>query len=102
MGRERREDPRVYLSLQAWWEGLSGRHEARVADLSVGGCYIDSVGKAAPGELIVFALRLPDGRWLELRGRVVTAEPNIGFSLSVPLLTEEEQEARKEKIDGRN
>ena len=99
MEQERREDPRVYLSLEAWWQGLSGRHQARVADLSMGGCYIDSLGKTEPGEFIVFAIKRPNGRWLELRGQVVSSEANIGFSLSFSYLTEDEQQALADVID---
>ena len=94
-GRERREDERKGVSLEAWWEGLSGRHEARVSDISMGGCYIDSPGKVSLGELVVFSIRRPDGSWLTLRGQVVSAEINIGFSVSYTFLTDEEQQELK-------
>ena len=94
-GRERREDERKGVSLEAWWEGLSGRHEARVSDISMGGCYIDSPGKVSLGELIVFSIRKPDGSWLTLRGEVISAEVNIGFSVSYTFLTDEEQQELK-------
>jgi hypothetical protein len=94
-GRERREDERARVSLEAWWEGLSGRHEARVSDISMGGCYVDSPGYVEVGELVVFAIKRPDGRWLELRGRVITSEPNVGFSLVYTYLTDEEQQELK-------
>jgi hypothetical protein len=94
-GRERREDERRGVSLEAWWEGLSGRHEARVSDLSMGGCYVDTHAQVEPDELIIFAVRRPDGGWLELRGRVVSRDPNIGFSLVFTFLTDEEQQELK-------
>ena len=90
-GRERREDERKGVSLEAWWESLSGRQQARVSDLSMGGCYVDSLAPVEMGELIVFAIRRPDGSWLELRGRVVARDPG-GFSLSFTFLTDEEQQ----------
>ena len=94
-GRERREDERKGVSLEAWWEGLSGRHEARVSDISMGGCYIDSPGKVSVGEFVVFSVRKPDRSWLTLRGQVVSAELNIGFSVSYTFLTDEEQQELK-------
>ena len=94
-GRERREDERRGVSLEAWWEGLSGRHSARVSDISMGGCYIDSPGKVSAGEFVVFSIRKPDGSWLTLRGEVVSAEINIGFSLAYTFLTDEEQQELK-------
>jgi hypothetical protein len=93
MENERREDRRASVSLEAWWEGLSGRHQARVSDLSMGGCFIDSLGKAEVGELIVFAIKPPDGRWLQLRGQVASVDQHVGFSLAFTYLTEDEQHA---------
>ena len=90
-GRERREDERRGVSLEAWWESLSGRQQARVSDLSMGGCYVDTLAPVEVDEVIVFAIRKADGSWLELRGRVVTRDPG-GFSLAFTFLTDEEQQ----------
>ena len=46
MENERREDERARVSIEARWEGLSGQHKARVADLSLGGCFIDTLGQS--------------------------------------------------------
>ena len=94
-GRERREDERARVSLEARWEGMTGRHEARVSDISMGGCFIDTQGAAEPGELIVFAIRKPDGEWLSLRGEVVSVDPHAGFSVGYTFLTDEEQQELK-------
>jgi hypothetical protein len=93
MENERREDKRASVSIQAWWEGQSGRHEARVSDLSMGGCFIDTLSRAEIGEIIVFAIKKPDGRWLELRGQVASVDEHVGFSLAFTYLTEDEQSA---------
>ena len=93
MENERREDRRAHVSIEAWWEGLSGRHEARVSDLSMGGCFIDTLSRAEVGELIVFAIKRPDGRWLQLRGHVASVDEHVGFSLAFTYLTEDEQRA---------
>jgi hypothetical protein len=93
MEKERREDKRASVSIEAWWEGQSGRHEARVSDLSMGGCFIDTLSRAEIGEIIVFAIKKPDGRWLELRGQVASIDEHVGFSLAFTYLTEDEQSA---------
>jgi hypothetical protein len=98
MENERREDARSRVSIEAWWEGLSGRHQARVSDLSLGGCFIDSLGKADIGEYILFAVKQPDGKWLQLRGQVASVDQHIGFSLAFTYLTEDEQQALAELI----
>jgi hypothetical protein len=93
MPEERREDPRHTVTLTALWEGLSGRHEARVSDLSLGGCFINSYGKVELGEFILFKIKLPRGTWLELRGQVASIDKDVGFSLAFTFLTEDEQKA---------
>ena len=98
MEHERREDERARVSIEAWWEGMSGRHEARVSDLSMGGCFIDSLGNAEIGELILFAIKQPDGRWLQLRGQVASVDQHVGFSLAFTYLTEDEQHALADLI----
>ena len=99
MPDERREDPRRAVSIEAYWEGLSGRHEARVSDLSLGGCFIDTPGKADVGEFILFAVKLPTNKWLRLRGQVASVDPTTGFSLAFTYLTEDEQQALAQLLD---
>lgn len=91
MKNERREDERAPVSIEARWEGQSGQHNARVADLSLGGCYIDTLGQAQIGEFIAFAIKRPDGKWLQLRGEVVSLDQHAGFSVAFTYLTEDEQ-----------
>jgi len=93
MENERREERRARVSLEAWWEGLSGRHQARVSDLSMGGCFIDTLGKADIGEFIAFSIKQPDGKWLQLRGQVASTDVHVGFSLAFTYLTEDEENA---------
>jgi hypothetical protein len=93
MNDERRSDERVALSLEANWEGLSGSYRARVGDISLGGCFIDTSGAVTKGEIITFEIKLPDGQWLPLRGEVAFVQPHIGFSLSFSFLTDEEESA---------
>ena len=99
MPEERREDPRRAVSVEAWWQGLSGRHEARVSDLSLGGCFIDTLGRADVGEFMLLALKLPAGAWLRLRGQVASVDANTGFSVAFTYLTEEEQQALTQLLD---
>lgn len=81
MTDERRRDERVRLALEARWTGLSGQHTARVYDLSLSGCYIESPGQVSAGERVVFQIKLPDESWLVLHGRIVHSDPHIGFGL---------------------
>lgn len=91
MTEERREEERKSVSLEARWEGGSGHHTARVSDLSLGGCYLDTFGQVAPGEVIGLEIKMPSGEWLSLRGSIAFYHPGLGFSVCFTFLTDEEQ-----------
>jgi hypothetical protein len=88
---ERREEERKNVTLDVRWEGGSGRHTARVSDLSLGGCYLDTLGQVEVGEVVGLELKLPSGEWLPLRGTVAFHHPGLGFSICFTFLTDEEQ-----------
>ena len=88
---ERREEERKDVSLEVRWEGGSGRHTARVSDLSLGGCYLDTLGQAEVGEIVALEIKMPSGEWLPLRGTVAFHQPGLGFSICFTFMTDEEQ-----------
>jgi hypothetical protein len=91
MTEERREEERKNITLEARWEGGSGRHPARVSDISLGGCYLDTLGQVEADEVIGLEIKLPSGEWLPLRGSVAFYHPGLGFSVCFTFLTDEEQ-----------
>jgi hypothetical protein len=78
---ERRRHRRVPALFDVVWQGAAGRHEARTADLSLGGCFVDTIAQAAAGEAITLRLLLPAGGSIELRGEVTYQFPNVGFGV---------------------
>ena len=93
---ERRSTPRLNVSLDAVWDGTDGNHPARITDLSLGGCYLDTVGETMTGEVVCFRVSLPDGDWLYLEGEVRHYTARTGFGVRF-LELETQQE---EKIKG--
>ena len=89
---DRRTEKRWDVCLDAVWDGKSGNYEARVTDLSEGGCYVDTMGAAQVGEVIIFKLRLPEGEWLELTGEVAHETPPLGFGLRFINLADKQHE----------
>lgn len=77
----RRRHVRVRLPLEAHWEGQAGKQEARVYDLSLGGCYIESIARVTDGERVVFHVKTPRGRWLVLHGEIVHHDELTGFGV---------------------
>jgi Tfp pilus assembly protein PilZ len=96
---DRRSEKRWDVCLDAVWDGKSGNYTARVTDLSEGGCYVDTMGGAQVGEVIVFKLQMPDGGWLELSGEVAHQTPPLGFGLRFVDLTDEQQEKLQSLLD---
>lgn len=86
-----RKHQRVPVSFEVVLEAMSGKHDARMSDISIGGCYIDTIGQVATGEVVVFKVHLPTGHWVQLRGEVVHYMPNVGVGLRFTRLSEEEE-----------
>lgn len=76
--------------LEAKWKSMSTTHEARVEDLSLGGCFLDTVGRVEQDEAVDLEIHLPSGQWLSLRGKVVTYQPGVGFGMSFTSLSRDE------------
>lgn len=91
MGEERRIHERVRFPLDAKWQGMSGGHEARVYDLSFGGCYIEAGGHVKLLESLCFEIQSPTGRVLPLQGEVVHVQIGFGFAVRFTELSEEQQ-----------
>src|SRR2546425_4612770 len=88
---DRREKPRLRVSLDAMWDSSTQAHSARVTDLSEGGCYLDSVGEVRRGEIVGFRVLLPDDDWLYLEGEVRHHSAE-GFGVQFVDLNEEQTE----------
>ncbi|HEV7472750.1 MAG TPA: PilZ domain-containing protein [Pyrinomonadaceae bacterium] len=96
MTENRRSDERISTNLPAKWDGLTGNYEARIEDLSLGGCFVNTAGRVDVGEVIGLEVKLPSGEWLELRGEVASCQPGIGFGLLFTFLTSDEEEALRD------
>jgi len=91
MGQERRSSKRKRILLEAKWESMSRTHEARVDDVSLGGCFVNTFGHVEHGEEINLQIQLPSGEWLPLQGRVASYQPGVGFGIAFSSLSEEDQ-----------
>lgn len=94
---ERRARPRLTVSLDAVWDSSRGNHPARITDLSLGGCYLDTVGETMSGEIVCFRVALPDGDWLYLEGEVKHHTTGMGFGVRFVDL-EQQQEDKIEAV----
>ena len=96
MPDERRSNQRKRILLEAKWKSVSRRHEARVDDVSLGGCFVNTYAQAELGEHIDLEIQLASGAWLRLRGHVASYQPGVGFGMSFTSLSAEETAALEE------
>jgi PilZ domain-containing protein len=89
---DRREKPRLRVSLDAMWDSSTEAHSARITDLSEGGCFLDSVGEVRLGEIVGFRVLLPDDDWLYLEGEVRHYSAGTGFGVRFVELNDEQTE----------
>ena len=95
---ERRTTERKKVLLEARWQSMSGRHEARVDDVSLGGCFVNTHGHVELGEPVGLEILLPSGDWLTLHGTVASYHPGVGFGMWFRFVNAAERTAVKELI----
>jgi len=83
--------------LEAKWKSMSRRHEARVDDVSLGGCFVNTYAQVELGEHIDLEIELAPGEWLPVRGHVASYQPGVGFGMSFTSLSTAEA-ARLEEL----
>ena len=72
----------VTVSLDVVWQGSTGKQDARMSEISMDGCFIESkVQGRALGDIVEFKAHLPGGPWVSLQGELVEEEYPIGFGL---------------------
>jgi len=95
---ERRSNNRKKVLLEAKWASMSRRHEARVDDVSLGGCFVNTFCHVELHEPVELQILLPSGEWLKLTGTVASYQPGVGFGMSFRLKNAAEEKAVKELI----
>ena len=93
MSDERRSNERKTVNLVVKWDSLSGSYEAKLEDISLSGCFINTTGMANLDEVMNLEVLLPSGGWLPLKGTVATYQQGIGFGVVFSSLTEEQTQA---------
>jgi len=63
-------------------ESASGKRQARISDVSKGGCFIDTLTNVREGEEVSLSGTLDGGEQLNVRGRVVYVMNGFGFGVS--------------------
>lgn len=96
MGIEKRNKERVSVSLAAVLDFSSGAREARVSDISMGGCFIDSIANVVENENLSLKLNLSSGESVKFYGVVTYIYPGVGFGIRFLHLTDAEKSVLKQ------
>lgn len=89
---ERRSRPRLSVNLEAVWDSESDNHPALITDLSLGGCYLNTVGETRVGETVGFRVLMPDGDWLYIESEVRHHAGGLGFGVQFVDLSVDQHE----------
>src|SRR5262249_50565093 len=83
-----RKHERVPILTEIVLESASGKREARISDISIGGCFVDTIVTARVGEPVALRMTLPPGYVLELTGEIAYVLDGYGFGVSFTDLSE--------------
>jgi len=78
---ERRRHLRLAKPFAGTWRGASGSGPCRITDISIGGCFVQSVAAPQPDEETTVTIDLTGDRTMAFTGKVVYIEPHMGFAL---------------------
>ena len=78
---EKRRHGRFPLVLEASWDESGSNSRGRTTDLSVTGCFIDTLLQVAVGETLDFKIRTPDGEHISVAGKVMYQQQSLGFGV---------------------
>jgi hypothetical protein len=91
-GEERRAVERFDGNIDVEWEGLVGRKNGTISDMSPIGCFVLCSGEVEDGETIKIFFPLTDGRKIQLWGEVSNHVFEIGFAIKFIELSEAQRE----------
>lgn len=94
MPAERRQHERLSVYLRVKWEGLLGRYDGMLSDISAGGCFILTDEKVTLRELLRLEIQLHTGEWVKVWGEVTNSFPPVGFGVMYTEVDDEGGENR--------
>jgi len=74
-------------------ESASGKREARISDVSEGGCFVDTIVTVRPGEEVLLKSKLDSHEQLAVKGKVAYVLDGFGFGVEFVDLSDESRDA---------
>ena len=85
----KRKHDRKQFFAEASLEFSSGKHQARISEISLGGCYVDSIASVTEGEPITIAISRNASDSQTFDGEIAYTLPGFGFGIRFTHLTQE-------------
>jgi hypothetical protein len=82
-----RKHERTEVVKEVLLESAAGKRSSRISDISMGGCYIESINNFRQGEYISFDVRNTAGNNIRFGGNVAYVLDGMGFGLTFANLT---------------
>lgn len=83
-----RKYERVTYLTEVLLKSASGKRDARISDLSAGGCFVDTIVTVREGEPISLSGKLEDGQQWEFEGKVAYVMDGFGFGVTFDEMSE--------------
>jgi hypothetical protein len=79
--KERRASPRIRRPFEGSWSGASGATRCRIGDISLGGCFVESLATPVVGEATTVTVTFGDEHSMSFSGTVLYIEKSMGFAV---------------------
>lgn len=87
-----RKDDRLSYLKEVELEFSSGKHSARISDISLGGCYVDTIAQIPVGEPITLHIAASYGESMRFDGKVAYLLEGFGFGVEFVDLSDKHRE----------
>lgn len=90
MSDEKRKFERKEMVAEAQMEFSSGKYDTRISEVSLGGCYVDSIASVVEGEPVSLTIKSGDSS-MPFTGEIAYLLPGFGFGIRFTDVTEERE-----------
>ena len=92
MDQDRRKHKRVSRPFEGNWTGASGANSCRISDVSLGGCFVQTLATPTAGEETHVTITFGNDVSVSFAGKVIYVEPGMGFAVKFNDLNDEGSE----------
>lgn len=81
------------------WRGASGASNCRISDVSLGGCFVQTLATPTAGDETHVTITFGKDLSMTFAGKVIYVEPKMGFAVKFNELTDEGADAVRSLLE---